>query len=137
MTDRKGDRKEDRREDRKEDRMEGTEDVRSTAGMGEVITAGGGGSSVQNVTVLSLMLALGLLANLLAFPVILFRRTRFGNGQFAVLILCLTSADLLTVVCGLLGGVVLEAGSMAWVGSSMGKFAPLLLTNPPKKVSYK
>jgi hypothetical protein len=32
-----------------------------------------------------------------------FRRTKFGNGQFAVLVLCLTVADILTVFCGLLG----------------------------------
>ena len=33
---------------------------------------------------------------------------RFGNGQFACLILCLTVSDLLTVSCGLLGGLILE-----------------------------
>ena len=35
---------------------------------------------------------------------------RFGNGQFACLILCLTVSDLLTVSCGLLGGLILEVG---------------------------
>ena len=76
--------------------------------------------SSQNVAVLSVLLALAMVANLAAFPVILFRRTRFGNGQFACLILCLTVSDLLTVICGLLGGLVLEAGDMAWLGSSSG-----------------
>jgi len=76
--------------------------------------------SHQNVAVLSILLALALIANLTAFPVILFRRTRFGNGQFACLILCLTVSDLLTVSCGLLGGLVLEAGDMTWLGSSSG-----------------
>jgi len=76
--------------------------------------------SSQNVAVLSILLALALIANLSAFPVILFRRTRFGNGQFACLILCLTVSDLLTVSCGLLGGLILEAGDMAWLGSSGG-----------------
>ena len=84
--------------------------------------------SSQNVAVLSILLALALIANLSAFPVILFRRTRlklkifvslksntnplnrFGNGQFACLILCLTVSDLLTVSCGLLGGLILEVG---------------------------
>ena len=37
-----------------------------------------------------------------------FRKTRFGNGQFAVLILCLTVADLLVVFVGILGALVLE-----------------------------
>lgn len=76
--------------------------------------------SHQNVAVLSVLLALALVTNLSAFPVILFRRTRFGNGQFACLILCLTVSDILTVSCGLLGGLVLEAGDMTWLGSSSG-----------------
>ena len=33
---------------------------------------------------------------------------RFGNGQFAVLILCLTLSDLLVVFCGILGALILE-----------------------------
>ena len=37
---------------------------------------------------------------------------RFGNGQFACLILCLTVSDLLTVSCGLLGGLILEVGEV-------------------------
>ena len=37
---------------------------------------------------------------------------RFGNGQFACLILCLTAADLLTTLCGVLGGLILELGDM-------------------------
>ena len=74
----------------------------------------------QNVLALSLLLALALLTNLSAAPVILFRRTRFGNGQFACLILCLTMTDLVTTCCGLLGGLILEVGDMSWVGSSQG-----------------
>merc|ERR1740129_2096449 len=76
--------------------------------------------SSQNVAVLSILLALALIANLSAFPVILFRRTRFGNGQFACLILCLTMADLLTTLCGVMGGLILEVGDMSWAGSSQG-----------------
>ena len=45
---------------------------------------------------------------------------RFGNGQFACLILCLTITDLVTTVSGLVGGLVLEAGDMTWAGSSPG-----------------
>ena len=37
---------------------------------------------------------------------------RFGNGQFACLILCLTMTDLVTTVSGLVGGLVLELGDM-------------------------
>ena len=37
---------------------------------------------------------------------------RFGNGQFACLILCLTMTDLVTTVSGLVGGIVLELGDM-------------------------
>ena len=48
------------------------------------------------------------------------RRTKFGNGQFAVLVLCLTIADLLTVVCGLVGALVLELGHMTWAGTATG-----------------
>lgn len=50
----------------------------------------------------------------------LFRRTKFGNGQFAVLVLCLTMADMLTVVCGLVGALVLELGHMTWAGTATG-----------------
>ena len=74
----------------------------------------------QNILALSIMLALALLTNLSAAPVILFRRTRFGNGQFACLILCLTMTDLVTTMSGLVGGLVLEVGHMSWVGSSQG-----------------
>ena len=74
----------------------------------------------QNVLALSLLLSLALLTNLSAAPVILFRRTRFGNGQFACLILCLTMTDLVTTMSGLVGGLVLEVGHMSWVGSSQG-----------------
>ena len=41
---------------------------------------------------------------------------RFGNGQFACLILCLTVSDLLTVSCGLLGGLILEVGEVLNLG---------------------
>jgi len=75
------------------------------------------GGDTQNSILLSLLLLFALLANLTAFPVILFRRTRFGNGQFAVLILCLTVADLLTTLVGILGALILEAGGMSWMGS--------------------
>ena len=40
--------------------------------------------SSQNVAVLSILLALALIANLSAFPVILFRRTRFRNQACAI-----------------------------------------------------
>ena len=44
----------------------------------------------------------------------------FGNGQFACLILCLTMTDLLTTLCGVMGGLILEVGDMSWAGSSQG-----------------
>ena len=92
------------------------------------------GNTPINIGILSGLLALGLTTNLLAFPVILFKRTRsftillllpwlfsfptlplllifcyrFGNGQFAVLVLVLTMADLLTILVGLVGGLTLE-----------------------------
>merc|ERR1712083_1136705 len=76
--------------------------------------------SSQNVAVLSVLLALALITNLSAFPVILFRRTKFGNGQFACLIFCLTVCDLVCVISGLVGGLILEVGDMSWVGTSQG-----------------
>ncbi|XP_023326934.1 uncharacterized protein LOC111700294 [Eurytemora carolleeae] len=82
----------------------------------------------QNIIILAVLLVLGLTTNFLAFPVILFRRTKFGNGQFAVLVLCLTIADLLTVCCGLLGGLILEVGHMTWSGSSSACSAYYFLT---------
>ena len=45
---------------------------------------------------------------------------RFGNGQFACLILCLTMTDLVTTVTGMVGGLVLELANMSWLGSSQG-----------------
>ena len=45
---------------------------------------------------------------------------RFGNGQFACLILCLTMVDLVTTVTGMVGGLVLELANMSWLGSSQG-----------------
>ena len=45
--------------------------------------------SSQNVAVLSILLALALIANLSAFPVILFRRTRLKNQACAIPINCL------------------------------------------------
>jgi len=83
----------------------------------------------QNIAILAVLLVLGLTTNFLAFPVILFRRTKFGNGQFAVLVLCLTIADLLTVCCGLLGGLILEVGHMTWRGTSGGCSAYYFLTS--------
>ena len=74
----------------------------------------------QNVLALALLLCLALITNLSAAPVILFRRTRFGNGQFACLILCLTVTDLVTTMSGLVGGLVLEVGDMTWAGDSQG-----------------
>lgn len=83
----------------------------------------------QNIAILAVLLVLGLTTNFLAFPVILFRRTKFGNGQFAVLVLCLTIADLLTVCCGLLGGLILEVSHMTWRGTSGGCSAYYFLTS--------
>ena len=74
-----------------------------------------------NIIIVATLLFLGLTNNIFAFPVMLFRRTKFGNGQFAVLVLCLTMADLLTVLCGLVGGLVLELGHMTWAGTSTGR----------------
>jgi hypothetical protein len=82
-----------------------------------------------NTAIISTLLFLGLTTNLMAFPVILFRRTRFGNGQFAVLVLCLTMADWLTACCGLVGGLVLEVGHMTWSGSSTGCSTYYFLTS--------
>jgi len=73
-----------------------------------------------NIVIVAILLFLGLTNNIFAFPVMLFRRTKFGNGQFAVLVLCLTMADMLTVLCGLVGGLVLELGHMTWAGTSTG-----------------
>ena len=73
-----------------------------------------------NIVIVAILLFLGLTSNIFAFPVMLFRRTKFGNGQFAVLVLCLTMADMLTVLCGLVGGLVLELGHMTWAGTSTG-----------------
>jgi len=79
-----------------------------------------GTNTDANIVVLSTLLVVGLTTNFLAFPVIMFRRTKFGNGQFAVLVLCLTVSDLLTVCCGLVGGLVLEVGQMNWSAGTMG-----------------
>ena len=43
---------------------------------------------------------------------------RFGNGQFACLLLCLTITDLTSSSLGLLGGLVLELRDLAWPGTS-------------------
>ena len=45
---------------------------------------------------------------------------RFGNGQFACLLLSLTLTDLASSSLGLLGGLVLELRDLAWAGSSQG-----------------
>ena len=73
-----------------------------------------------NIIIVSILLMLGLTTNIIALPVMLFRRTKFGNGQFAVLVLVLTTTDLLTVCCGLVGGLVLELTHMSWAGNSLG-----------------
>ena len=72
---------------------------------------------LPNVIVLSAVLLLALAANLCALPVILFRRTKFGNGLFAVLILCLTFADLAVVFFSVLGSLVVEASHLLWGGA--------------------
>ncbi|TRY72338.1 hypothetical protein TCAL_16154 [Tigriopus californicus] len=72
---------------------------------------------VQNVVILSLVLTVGLLANFLALPVILFRRTKFGNGLFAVLILCLTLSDVAVILFSVLGSLVVEASNLLWGGT--------------------
>ena len=41
--------------------------------------------------------------------------------KVSVLVLCLTTADLLTVLCGLVGGLVLELGHMTWAGTATGE----------------
>jgi len=82
-----------------------------------------------NITILSALLGLGLTTNILTFPIILFRRTRFGNGQFAVLVLVLTLADLATVLAGLVGGLALEVGQMTWAGDTLGCQAYYFLTS--------
>ena len=106
------------------------------------------GNTPINIGILSGLLALGLTTNLLAFPVILFKRTRsnyfppvlishfsiffpsgvnelvvsrFGNGQFAVLVLVLTMADLLTILVGLVGGLTLEVVAMSLFTKSVSK----------------
>ncbi len=71
----------------------------------------------QNVAVLALVLLIGLILNLVAVPVILFRRTRFGNGLFAVLILCLTLSDVAVLLLSVLGSLVMEIGHLLWGGA--------------------
>ena len=46
-----------------------------------------------------------------------------------MLVLCLTAADLLTVVCGLVGGLVLEVGDLSWAGNSQSCAAYYFLTS--------
>ena len=48
-----------------------------------------------------------------------FRRTKFGNGLFAVLILCLTVADLAATLFSVLGSLVVESSNFLW-GSAPG-----------------
>ena len=88
---------------------------------------------IQNVAVLAVVFLVGLLVNLMALPVILFRRTKFGNGLFAVLILCLTVSDLAVIFFSVLGGLIVEASNLLW-GGTVGSckvrtdlFRPLLL----------
>ena len=74
-------------------------------------------TQIQNVLVLSLVLLLALLSNFLALPVILFRRTKFGNGLFAVLILCLTISDMAVILFSVLGSLIVEASHLLWGGA--------------------
>ncbi len=59
----------------------------------------------------------GLILNLAAIPVVLFRRTRFGNGLFAVLILCLTLSDVAVLLLSVLGSLIMEVGQLLWGGA--------------------
>lgn len=77
-------------------------------------------NTTLNIIIIAILLFFGLTTNFMAFPVILFRRTRLGNGQFAILVLCLTMSDWMTVCCGLVGCLVMEVGNMTWSGSSLG-----------------
>lgn len=62
--------------------------------------------------------------------------SRFGNGQFAVLVLVLTMADLLTILVGLVGGLTLEVVEMSFLTKSVSKnfntffYLPRLATWP-------
>ena len=82
-----------------------------------------------NIILVSVLLILGLSGNLIALPVMLFRRTKFGNGQFAVLVLVLTATDLLTLITGLVGALVLELEHWSWAGSSLGCSSYYFLTS--------
>jgi len=92
----------------------GGSDVSSQPLLDEILRAGPTGA---NVAVLAVTLLLGCLANLAALPVILFRRTRFGNGLFAVLILCLVSADVLVLALSVAVQLVMEIGELLWGGA--------------------
>ena len=72
---------------------------------------------IQNVAVLAVVFLVGLVVNLMALPVILFRRTKFGNGLFAVLILCLTVSDIAVIFFSVLGGLIVEASNLLWGGT--------------------
>ena len=61
---------------------------------------------------------MALIINLAALPVILFRRTKFGNGMFAVLILCLTISDLAVIFFSVLGSLIIEAIHFLWGGGA-------------------
>ena len=71
----------------------------------------------QNVVVLAFVFLFALVANFMALPVILFRRTKFGNGLFAVLILCLTISDLSVTFFSVLGSLIVEASHLLWGGA--------------------
>ena len=58
-----------------------------------------------------------MILNLVAVPVILFRRTRFGNGLFAVLILCLAASDIAVLLLSVLGSLIMEVGHLLWGGA--------------------
>jgi len=68
--------------------------------------------------VLSVIFVLAFLVNVAALPVILFRRTKFGNGLFAVLILCLTLSDLAVTFFSILGSLIVEASDLLWGGAT-------------------
>ena len=48
----------------------------------------------------------------------LHRRTKFGNGLFAVLILCLTLSDLAVTFFSILGSLIVEASDLLWGGAA-------------------
>ncbi|CAB4064651.1 unnamed protein product [Lepeophtheirus salmonis] len=72
---------------------------------------------IQNLIVLGVIFTIALLGNLFALPVILFKRTKFGNGLFAVLILCLTASDVAVTFFSILGSLIIEGSHFLWGGA--------------------